>query len=252
MFTSFQILIPVYNEAENITNTLSQIAEKVKTQNSITIIFDDDSDTTIPVVNDYLRVNNYSNIFLIKNKYGKGVLNALKTGFDSCTDAVALVVMADSSDDMSIVDNMFAKMNQGYDLVCGSRYMKGGRQIGGPVLKKLMSRAAGISLHLLTGIPTHDISNSFKMYKTDLFREITMESTGGFEIGMELLIKSYLKGHRITELPTTWHDRKAGKSRFQLNKWLPIYIHWYLYFIYHYYQKLINDFFKSSLKRKGT
>lgn len=137
--------------------------------------------------------------------------------------------MADLSDSLEIVDDMYQKILEGYDVVCGSRYMKGGKQIGGPLLKGLMSRTAGISLHLLTGINTHDISNSFKMYSRKLLNNITIESNGGFELGMEIAVKAYSMGYKITEIPSTWRDRSNGESRFKLFQWLPKYLHWYFY-----------------------
>jgi len=228
-FSQIQVIIPVYNEADNILHTLGELREKVRTEYDILIIYDFDGDNTLPVVNAYIAEQGCDNIRLIRNRYGNGVLNAIKTGFESCTDGVALVVMADTSDDIAIIDAMLEKINEGYDLVCGSRYMKGGRQVGGPLLKKLMTRTAGVSLHLLTGIPTHDVSNSFKMYRVSLLRDIHPESTGGFEIGMEILVKAFVRGYRITEIPSVWRNRVAGKSRFQITKWLPNYLHWYVY-----------------------
>jgi glycosyltransferase involved in cell wall biosynthesis len=154
-----QIVVPVYNEANNIAETINQIAEKVRTSHSILIIYDFDGDNTLPVVSSYIREHNAKNIHLIKNTAGPGVLNAIKTGLEQCSEGAALVLMADTSDEIGIVDDMYARIEQGYDIVCGSRYMKGGRQIGGPVIKKAMTWTAGVSLHLLTGIATHDVSN---------------------------------------------------------------------------------------------
>lgn len=205
------------------------IAGKVSTHHTILIIYDTDDDNTLPAVYSYIEKHSSNNIKLIKNTSGPGVLNAIKTGFEYCSDGVALVVMADSSDDIGIVDAMYAKINEGFDIVCGSRYMKGGRQLGGPRLKKLMTWTAGVSLHLLTGIPTHDVSNSFKMYSVSLLKTIQIESTGGFELGMEILVKAFTEGRRITELPATWKDRVTGKSRFKIRKWTPHYLHWYFY-----------------------
>lgn len=227
------INIPVYNESESILEVLKEIETRIAAPHCVNIIYDFDEDSTIPVVKKYIREQGLHNIFLLKNRYGKGALNALKTGFDSVSEGVILVVMADSSDDLIVVDSMFEKIKQGYDIVCGSRYAKGGRQIGGPRFKGLLSRTAGLSLHVLTGIPTHDISNSFKMYKKSIFRDINFESTGGFEIGMEIVVKAFSKGYTITEVPSTWRDRSAGTSRFQLRKWLPKYIKWYLYALTH-------------------
>ena len=142
---------------------------------------------------------------------------------------VAVVVMADLSDEISKIDEMFTKISRGYDIVCGSRYIRGGEQIGGPGFKKMLSRMAGISLHYITGIPTHDVSNSFKMYTKKVLNDIEIESHGGFEIGMEITVKSFFKGYKITEIPTVWRDRSAGESKFRLWKWLPEYMHWYLF-----------------------
>jgi dolichol-phosphate mannosyltransferase len=230
-FDSLQIAIPVYNEAGNIAHTLEQLEAMVTVPHRIFIIYDFDEDDTLPVVTEFIREQKVEDVFLVKNKYGRGVLDAIRTGFDSIKDGAILVVMADSSDDMSIVDAMFEKINQGYDIVCGSRYMKGGRQIGGPRFKKFLSRTADISLHLITGIPTHDATNSFKMYRKSLLDTIEIESRGGFEIGMEITIKAFLKGYRIAEVPSIWRDRATGESRFKFRKWLPRYIWWYLYAI---------------------
>lgn len=224
-----QIVIPVYNEDKIIGTTLERIKGGVKAAHCIYIIYDFNEDTTLPAVQDYIAQTGCNNVKLIKNIYKNGVLNAIKTGFDSTADGPILVVMGDASDDLSVADTMLEKINQGYDLVCGSRYMKGGKQIGGPCLKKLLSRTAGISLHWLTGIPTHDISNSFKMYRKNVIDGIKMESTGGFEIGMEITVKAFLKGCRITEVPSTWTDRSEGKSKFRLVAWLPKYMKWYVY-----------------------
>jgi len=229
MFNLLNIVIPVYNEAENIKNTISEINQRVSTPHKIFIIYDFDEDNTLPVARNLMKKQN--NIELVKNKYGKGVLNAIKTGFENIKEGVILVVMADLSDDLSKVDEMFEKISEGYDIVCGSRYMKGGKQIGGPRFKKLLSRLAGVSLHYLTGIPTHDITNSFKMYTKKVLDDIKIESNGGFELGMEIVIKAFFKGYKITEVPCVWRDRSAGKSRFKLWEWLPKYIYWYLFAI---------------------
>jgi glycosyltransferase involved in cell wall biosynthesis len=231
MYNFINIVIPVYNEAENIINTLDDIEAKVGTPYHIFIVYDFDQDNTLPVLAEYMDKKDDKGVFLIKNKYGKGVLNAIKTGFEFIDDGAILVSMADLSDDYTVVDEMFKKLNEGYDIVCGSRYMKGGRQIGGPWFKKFLSRMAGLSLHCLIAIPTHDITNSFKMYTKKVIDGMVIESNGGFELGMEIVVKAFIKGCRITEVPTVWRDRSAGGSRFRLCRWLPSYLHWYWYAI---------------------
>ncbi len=236
MYDSVNIVIPVYNEGENIKETFCEIKSKVEIPHRIFVVYDFDDDNTLPAVRDLMKDND--NIHLVKNKFGRGVLNAIKTGFESIGDGPVVVVMADLSDDLGKINVMLEKINEGCDLVCGSRYMKGGGQIGGPLFKKLLSRIAGISLYHLAGIPVHDITNSFKMYTKRVLDDIKIESNGGFELGMEIVIKAFVKGYKITEVPSLWRDRTAGKSKFRLWKWLPKYIRWYLFAI------------KAALKKK--
>lgn len=229
------LIIPVYNEGEVILETLNEIHNKVKTTHIILIIYDTDDDSTLEVIKK--SGQSLSNVRFVKNLYGKGALNAVKTGYHFVDTEYFLLIMADLADDISQVDHMVDLMDQGFDVVCGSRYVRGGHQIGGGLIKKTLSRAAGVSLHILTGIPTHDISNSFKMYNTKILQQITFESIAGFEILMELIVKAFLLGYRITEIPTTWKDRKAGDSRFNLFGWLEHYLRWYFYALKHTYLK---------------
>jgi hypothetical protein len=117
---------------------------------------------------------------------------------------------------------------EGYQVICPSRYMAGGSQQGGPWLKRTLSRVAGVSLWCL-GFPTHDATNNFRLYDAALVRRLGIESTGGFELALELTAKANRAGAAVAEVPTVWRDRTAGESRFNLRKWLPKYLYWYGY-----------------------
>ena len=135
------IVTPVYNEGENFSELYKQISKLIKTPFKLIVVYDFDEDNTIPVVKKYQK--NDRRIVLHKNKIGKGVLNALKSGFDYVKSGPVLVIMADLSDDLAIVDKMYSEYLEGAAVVCGSRYMKGGKQIGGPWLKRSLSHLAG-------------------------------------------------------------------------------------------------------------
>ena len=224
------IIVPVYNESENIEKLLDSINEKVLCSKQILVVYDFDEDSTLPVL---LRIkDNYPfEIVATKNEFGRGVVNAIKWGFHIAKEEKILVMMADLSDRLEDVDAMIKKIDEGADLVCGSRYMKGGRQFGGPRLKGFLSRMAGLSLHFLTGIPTHDVTNSYKMYTKKVLESITIESDGGFEIGLEITVKAFVNGFIVSEVPTEWYDRVGGKSNFHMWKWIPKYLRWYFYCI---------------------
>lgn len=224
------IIIPVYNEHENFENTYKQIQKHVHVPYDVTVVYDMEEDTTLPIVKNLQKKE--KNLFLQKNIYGRGALFAVKTGLEVVSEGACLVVMADLSDDIAIVDKMFEEWKKGFAVVCGSRYMKGGKHIGGPKMKKILSAFAGKSLFHFIKIPTHDVTNNFKLYDKKMLQNITIESTGGFEIAMEITIKAFKKGYKITEIPSTWMDRTAGESKFLLWKWLPLYLKWYFYAIF--------------------
>ncbi len=226
------IVVPVFNEAEGILRLFEEIQNEIKTEKQVLIVYDFDGDTTVPVVKEHIADFPFE-IKLVLNTLGRGALNAIKMGISTATNEMVLVMMADSSDRLDVVDTMCNLMEQGYDIVCGSRYMKGGKQNGGPLLKGLFSRFAGLSLHFLTRIPTHDVTNSFKLYRKTMIDHLEIESTGGFEIGLEICVKAYTSGYRIAEVPSEWFDREDGESNFHMWKWIPHYLYWYFYCIIH-------------------
>ena len=226
------VVIPTYNEADHIGTLLDHVKNEISTEKEVVVVYDFEEDNTIPVIEE-IRARYSFPIFCIRNKYGRGALNAIKTGMEESNGIAVLVIMADLSDGLDVVDLMYDRINsEGYDLVCGSRYMKGGKQHGGPKFKGFLSRMAGLTLHILSGIPTHDVTNSYKMYRKSLLDETVIESNGGFEIGMEITVKAFLNGYRITEVPAEWFDRDSGESRFHMWKWIPHYLHWYMLCIF--------------------
>jgi len=222
------IVVPVYNEGSNFPALWKELTASIKSEFLVYVIYDFDEDDTVPVVQRIIEQGE-CRLRLVKNQRGRGVVPAIMSGFDAIRAGPVLVVMADLSDDLTRVDQMLALYSQGHDVVVGSRYMRGGRLMGGPFFKQLLSRVAGISLYWLRGIPTHDATNAFKIYDRDMVMSFTIESRGGFELNLELTVKAFLSGRSITELPSTWRDRTSGKSRFRLWKWLPRYLYWYVY-----------------------
>ncbi|KKR51409.1 MAG: hypothetical protein UT84_C0001G0094 [Candidatus Curtissbacteria bacterium GW2011_GWA1_40_16] len=222
------VVIPVYNEGGVIEKTLLDLESSLKISHEVLVVFDMDEDTTVPPVKNLQK--KFPDIKLVKNTYGRGALNALKTGLKKAKSQAICVMMADLTDDPNVINNMYNKFQHGFDVVAASRYMKGGHQIGGPKFKQFLSRSAGLSLHYFAGIPTHDATNSFKIYSKKFLDKVTIESDGGFELGIELTVKAYFGGYKIAEVPTTW-KYLSKESRFYLKKWLPKYLKWYFWAI---------------------
>jgi dolichol-phosphate mannosyltransferase len=224
---ALSIVIPVFNEPDNIGPTLRRIEAAVKTPHEILVVYDFDADTTVPVARKLQEA--LPALRLYRNEIGRGVLNAMKAGIAASTAPLVLITMADGSDEMDRVDEMVRLGHAGAAIVAGSRYMKGGGQIGGPFLKRTLSRIAGLSLHWLGGVPIHDATNNFKLYRRDFLESVTIESTGGFELAIELTAKATLARRHLAEVPTIWRDRSHGVSRFDLRSWLPKYLRWYVH-----------------------
>lgn len=223
------IIMPVYNEGENVKKAIPQIEKKVKIPHKILLVYDFPEDNTIPPAKELGK--KYKNIELVRNNVGsgRGVLNAIKTGFNQVKSGAVVVMMADLADEPETINQMYEKIQAGCDVVCGSRYSKGGKHLGGPFLKSLLSRLAGLLTPLFLGIPTFDLTNAFKMYRKKIFDKIKIESAGGFELSQEIVTKAHFLDFRVCEVGTTWQDRTVGSSRFQLAKWLPKYLYWYLW-----------------------
>ena len=220
------IVLPVYNEGEAVETVLRALSAGVKTPHELVVVYDFDGDTTVPVI--ARLAPQIPGLRGLRNDLGRGVLNAMKAGIAGSHGPYVLISMADGSDEPHVVDPMVALARDGADVVSASRYMRGGHQVGGPLLKRLMSRVAGLSLHWFAGVRTHDPTNNFKLYRRSFLEATPIESEAGFELALELTVKATLAGRRVAEVPTTWRDRTAGQSNFKLRQWLPHYFHWYL------------------------
>ncbi|MFK4836165.1 glycosyltransferase family 2 protein [Microbacterium sp. ZW T2_14] len=221
------IVVPAYNEGEEIAPFLSRVAATVTLPFELLVVVDTPEDTTIPVVERFSSTDD--RIRCVISSYGRGPAHALRYGFDTAAAPTVVVTMADGSDDPRQIDELTVLVERGVVVAAGSRYMAGGQQIGGPRLKRTLSRLAGNSLHLFAGIGTRDATNSFKAYNADFVRTVQIQSRDGFEIGLELTAKARRARLPVAELPTIWLDRTAGASNFQLRKWIPKYLRWYFF-----------------------
>lgn len=221
------IIIPSRNEEEVIISTLKDLNRKVKVTYEI-IIVDDSSDKTPQIVNEYIK--NHKNVKIISsNPHTVSFSRAIKIGMKEARGKMAVVVMADLCDDPKTINQMYKKMQEGWDIVCGSRYTKGGRKKGGPLIQSIFSFLICTSLHYIVGVETKDVSNSFKMYRREIIDKILIGPSSGVETSMIMTLQAHFKNMKITEIPTSWKGRTKGKSKFNLLQRAPKYLHIYLW-----------------------
>lgn len=219
------VVVPVYNEGEAVVPVLRALDAAVQRSREIIVVYDFDGDTTVPVIR--RLEGEIEGLRGLRNDLGRGVLNAMKAGIAAARAPYIVISMADGSDEAEVVDQMVSLAESGADVVAASRYMRGGRQLGGPRLKGLMSRTAGLTLHWFAGVPVHDPTSNFKLYSRRFLDAVTIESKAGFELALELTVKATMQGRHLDELPTTWRDRTTGQSNFRFRAWLPHYLRWY-------------------------
>ena len=220
-----EIIIPVYNEGENINQVLDQFQNKVRTKFRILLCYDHYDDSTLNAYD----TNNYAfEIIPVKNK-GVGAHGAVMTGINYSNSDCVIVFPADDTINQSIIDEMYKRFINGYDIVVASRFMKGGSMQGCPPLKSFLVRLASKTLYLFSSIPVQDASNGFRLFSRRILNLVVIESKIGFTYSIELLVKCKRLGLKIGEVPAQWEERSQGQSRFKVMQWAPNYIKWYFY-----------------------
>ena len=219
------VVIPVYQEGENIVACLERILREVTLPCEVLCVHDTPDDSTVTYVDKINRED--ERVRAVLNTYGRGPANAIRFGIDEASAPVAVVTMADGSDDPRQIDDLARLVDRGVVVAAASRYMPGGQQVGGPRLKGMMSRWAGRTLHWFARVGTRDATNSFKAYSTAFVRNVGIDSRTGFEIGLELTAKATRLRLPVAEIPTIWLDRQLGESSFDLGRFLPGYLRWY-------------------------
>jgi hypothetical protein len=215
------ILIPVRSESEALPHTLQELEKSVKTPHFILVVDDhvDAKDKTPQTVKKLL--SKYKTLLWLPKTPTDpdGFGPALCRGIETIQTPLTVIVMGDGCDDPKAIDTMVKRIQHTrIDVVAGSRYMKGGRKIGGPLLQHVCSLLLNKFLHFI-GLPLTDATNAFKLYKTSFLHSILPQKPlPGVEFSLQLAIEGYQKQAKYIDIPTTWHGRAKGASKLRLLK----------------------------------
>jgi len=226
------VVIPARDEGERICAVLDRLFASVRRSAEVLVVVDSPADSTVAAVHGYAPPGGdraRPRLRCLVNEYGSGPASAIRFGFDRAVAPVIVVVMADGCDDTTQVDDLALRVESGAVVAAASRYAHGGSQLGGPLLKRTLSRLAGVSLRVLAGAGTSDATNSFKAYSAEFVAAAGVQSRRGFSVGLELTAKARRLRLPVAEIPTSWQERRSGRSGFRLVRWLPGYLRWYLY-----------------------
>jgi dolichol-phosphate mannosyltransferase len=154
----------------------------------------------------------------VQNPAPHGFGRAISLGLDSMTGDAAVIMMADESDDCRDVVRYWEKLNEGYDCVFGSRFMKGGGTIDYPPIKLFMNRLANAFVRFLFRHGLNDTTNAFKAYRKEVIDGIRPILSPHFNITVELPLKAIVRGYNFTVIPITWRNRRTGLAKLKIKE----------------------------------
>ena len=224
------IIIPIFNEDEQIIKLLKKIKNEIKIKKNIYLCYDDDQDNVFNYKKVIQSLNDEKfKIFFLKNPE-RGPCTAVVNGLLHSTSDCRVVYPADDFLNVKLIEEMFyVFLNKKADIVVASRFIKGGSMKGCPLIKSILVRTASYTLFKLSSIPVRDASNGFRLFSKNLLEKVKIESKLGFAYSLELLVKCNRLKMVIEEVPAKWEERSVGKSNFKILNWLNEYLRWYIY-----------------------
>ncbi len=226
MKKDLEIIIPVFNEGENLIKVFDHLKKNVKRDFTVLVCYDHDSDDLFTYLDRLKEIN--VEFKLIKNNF-LGPCGAVKTGLLYSNTEIKIVYPVDDLINGKIIDDMIKKYEDGFDIVAPSRFMKGGSMKNCPLIKSFLVRFASFTLFHLSSIPIEDASNGFRLFSNTIIKKFSIESKLGFAYSLELLVKAHRYSYNIAQIPSSWEEREIGKSKFKILKWLREYLRWYIY-----------------------
>lgn len=209
------VMIPTYNEKENIRELIRQIFN-LKIKNLQIVVVDDNSpDGTWKIVKEISKKNKNVNLLLRKTDKGRGA--AGRDGFIYCLKHGADIIVemdADMSHEPKYIPKMIDELRNA-DMVLGSRRVEGAVEVGRSMFRRFITLGANLYTKLMLGIKVNDCNSGFRCFKRKVLQEINVEKieSKGPAIVQEVLFKAHLKGFKIKEIPITFVDRTKGKSK---------------------------------------
>lgn len=213
------VVIPAYNEEGCIELTVRHLYLELtanKVPHEIVVVDDGSSDKTWQILTDLVK--DIPTLKPIKNVGAHGFGRAVICGLENFqADAVA-IMMADNSDDANDVVLYWQKLNEGYDCVFGSRFIKGGGVIDYPIHKLIMNRMANMFVKVLFNISYNDTTNAFKAYRKSVILGCMPFISPHFNLTVEIPLKAMVRGFSWTVMPITWKNRRTGISKLKIQE----------------------------------
>ncbi|MGE0269458.1 MAG: glycosyltransferase family 2 protein [Candidatus Omnitrophota bacterium] len=244
------VIIPAKNEAVNIGATIDGIRqefEKHQFDFEIVIVNDGSTDRMEEVIAEYSQKD--PRVRLVRNQPPFGFGHAIKKGLDRFKGDIAIIAMADSSDDPKDMVKYVEKIREGYDCCFGTRWHKDARVIGYPGFKLVLNRVVNGFINILFGLKYNDVTNAFKCFSREAVNGIRPVLSRHFNITVELPLKAIVRGYSFAVIPTHWYNKRKGPSSLRLQEMGSRYL---FIIIYVFLERLLcgGDYQKGEIRKR--
>ena len=213
------IVIPARNEEGCISATVQHLSVEMAVHqipHEIVVVDDGSTDTTWQKLEE-LRAR-IPALRPIQNRGSHGFGRAILCGLDQVAGDAVAIMMADESDDARDVVRYWKLLNEGYECVFGSRFVRGGLVVDYPRFKLWINRLANLFIRLLFRVRLNDTTNAFKAYRKSVIDGCRPILSPHFNITLELPLKAIVRGYTWTVIPISWRNRRSGESKLKIRE----------------------------------
>jgi dolichol-phosphate mannosyltransferase len=216
---TLSVIIPAYNEEKNLPKVVAELQQALGAERvpyEIILVNDNSKDGTAAVIRELMRADEA--VRMVDRRPPGGFGRAIRAGLDAVRGDVVVVCMADCSDVPEDVVRYYRTIQEGYDCVFGSRFVRGSVVKNYPRVKLVVNRIVNRAIQLLFRCPYNDLTNAFKAYRTHVVREMAPLQACHFNLTIEMSLSALNRGYRITQIPIQWHGRTWGSSNLKLRE----------------------------------
>jgi dolichol-phosphate mannosyltransferase len=213
------VVIPAHNEEGCLYDTVKNLVGLLQQEyihHEVLLVNDNSTDKTLALCQKLSSV--FNTVRYVNNQPPNGFGFAVRRGLAEFEGDAVAIMMADASDDPKDLVAGYYKLQEGYDCVFGSRFIKGGAVVDYPIHKLLINRLANGFVKTLFALPYNDVTNAFKIYRREVICGVQPILSHHFNLTVELPLKAIVRGFSYTVIPMQWYNRQAGVSKLKIKE----------------------------------